>query len=113
MTITVFPFWTKLYIFEQYNSVSVCSFLLIVNTPCVGGFGKLLVVDHDDDRLQTSFNSATNHVLLEQHLSTTYLTDFERNMSAWFDNPLEVFEDVRHGIFPILDRFQLTDFNGG
>jgi len=99
-------------IVEHNYPIRVGAFLAVVNAPCIGSFGELLVVDHDEDWLKSSLDTTPNDVFFEQDLAASHFPDFKRDVASRFDNSLEVFENIRHRRFPVLDGLQLRDLDG-
>jgi hypothetical protein len=88
---------------EKDDSIGVGSFPVIVNSPDVGGLCKRLPIDHDADAVEARGQSARNDILLQPDLSSSNLTNFERNEPARPRDSIEFVEYFSHHGTPVFE----------
>jgi hypothetical protein len=95
---------------EQDDAVCIGSFGHVVHTPAVGGFGELLVVDQNQERLQTCCYAAGQDGFLESGLAGMNFAHLKGNVAAGFQNAIQLTKDPGHDGLPLLEFCRGREF---
>src|SRR3954468_13339024 len=90
----------RLFLPEQHDAVCVCAFGIVVNSPAVGGLGKFLVVDEDEERTKAGGDAAGENGLFQFNGAGAEFADFEGDMPAWFEDAMELAENSGDDLLP-------------
>ena len=83
---------------QQHDAIGVGAFVRIVHAPAVGGFGELLVVDQDRERLQTARCRGGEHEIFQQNFPIAHFTDLERHNAAVAQHTRQLDEDLAEAV---------------
>ena len=87
---------------EEHDSIGIGAFSSVNDSPTMGRLGEFLIIDQDELRFKARRDTGLQYRLLEPHLSTPNLTDFEGNPAIGPEYALQFVKDPNHKILPII-----------